>query len=111
MRSHRAPTRVDPSGEGATDLHSLSGGAGSGGSGVGHGPDCVCPEVHGADTVQRKDTDQQSRRSVSIQPTSRLSSGSLGFMSKNLTRIHLTHVFIIFIPQRVGDIVSSVHAS
>lgn len=66
MCSHWASPRVHSSREGSAHLHSLPGRTGSGGPGSSHGTDCMCAEVHSADTVQRKDTDQQSRWSVSI---------------------------------------------
>lgn len=66
MRSCWASPRVHSGWQGGTDLHSLPGGAGGDGSGSSHGTHCLCPEVHSADTVQRKDTKQQSRWSGSI---------------------------------------------
>lgn len=63
--SNRAQPRFHSSREGGAHLHPLPRRAGSGGPGSSHGADCVCPEVHSVDAVQRKDANQQSRWSVS----------------------------------------------
>lgn len=63
--SRGSPSRAHPSQEGVAHLHSMPGRTGSGGPGSSHGADGVRPEVYSVDAVQRKDTDQPSRWSVS----------------------------------------------
>lgn len=65
MYSRWAPQRVRSSWEGGAHLHSLPRRTGTGTPCTGYGTDRMCPEVYSVDAVQRNDTHQQCRWSVS----------------------------------------------